>query len=502
MRFTVACRVVTPPFDMKRVYIETYGCQMNELDSELVQGQLEALGYSFTPQAAEADVVLLNTCSIRDAAEHKVWSRLGRLGAEKRDEGRDVVVGVLGCMAEREAANIFKRAPQVDLVCGPSMLDKLPQLLEGAVVSKQSALVGHTARRTATLDAAMDGIETMDLSRAFSPYAGADNAKRQAYVRITRGCNKFCSFCVVPYTRGPEVHRPAQNIVDEVKRLVDTGVLEVTLIGQTINHYQFEDTSFAKLLRRVHDEVPDLKRLRFITSYPRDFTDEALDVMASSPRICNYLHIPVQSGSDRMLKLMNRGYTVDEYMRLLDRARERMPDIRLAGDMIIGFPTETDADHALSMKLIEEARYKGCFIFKYSPRPGTVATRRFEDDVPDDVKKLRNQEMIDLQAKMSLANNESHIGKTLEVIVEGETRLKRESAPVDGVVLGWNAKKTTARLMGRTAGDEIVAFDGPRELVGTMTKVRVTSATAVLVLGEHVAPVVSQRVPEISAAAL
>ncbi|MBC7795093.1 MAG: MiaB/RimO family radical SAM methylthiotransferase, partial [Clostridia bacterium] len=342
---------------MKRVYIETYGCQMNELDSELVQGQLEALGYSFTHEAAEADVVLLNTCSIRDAAEHKIWSRLGRLGAEKRDEGRALVIGVLGCMAEREAANIFKRAREVDLVCGPSMLDKLPQLLEGAVKAKQSALVGHTARRTATLDAAMDGIETMDLSRAFAPYATADGvARRQAYVRITRGCNKFCSFCVVPYVRGPEVHRPAQNIVDEVKRLVDAGVLEVTLIGQTVNHYTFEDTNFAKLLKRVHDEVPDLKRLRFITSYPRDFTDEALDVMASSERICKYLHIPAQSGSDRMLKLMNRGYTVAEYEGLLERARVRMPDIRLAGDMIIGFPTESDEDHALSMQLIEHAR--------------------------------------------------------------------------------------------------------------------------------------------------
>ena len=495
LAFTTALRNRYSAPHMKRVYIETYGCQMNELDSELVQGQLEALGYSFTPEAAEADVVLLNTCSIRDAAEHKVWSRLGRLGAEKRDEGRNVVVGVLGCMAEREASNIFKRAPQVDLVCGPSMLDKLPHLLEGAVVAKQSALVGHTARRTATLDAAMDGIESMDLSRAFSPYT--QDEKRQAYVRITRGCNKFCSFCVVPYTRGPEVHRPADHIVDEVKRLVDTGVLEVTLIGQTINHYQFEDVSFAKLLKRVHDSVPDLKRLRFITSYPRDFTDEALDVMADSERICKYLHIPVQSGSGRMLKLMNRGYTVSEYMGLLDRARKRMPDIRLAGDMIVGFPTETDEDHALSMQLIRDARYKGCFIFKYSPRPGTVATRRFEDDVPEEIKKQRNQEMIDLQAQMSRENNAAHVGKTLEVIVEGETRLKRESKPVDGVVLGW---KKSVRLLGRTGGDEIVAFDGPRELIGTMTRVRAMSATEVLILGESVESAKASRAPELSAA--
>ena len=472
----------------RQVYIETYGCQMNELDSELVQGQLEALGYGFTAKADEADVVLLNTCSVREHSEHKVWSYLGRLGHAKREDQRDVVVGVLGCMAEREAENIFARMPHVDLVCGPSMLDKLPSLLDNAVQTRtrQSALTGHTARRSATLDAAMDGIEAMDLSRAFSPYAKeGDHQRRQAYVRITRGCNKFCSFCVVPYTRGPEVHRPAQHIVDEVKRLVDAGVLEVTLIGQTINHYQHDGTSFAQLLYRVHEEVPGLARLRFVTSYPRDFTDEALDVMASCDRIAKYLHVPAQSGSDRMLKIMNRGYTVAEYMDLLDRARARMPDVRLAGDMIVGFPSETDDDHAASLELIEKARYKGCFIFKYSPRPGTVSSRRFADDVPDAVKRERNQSMLELQNRMCLVNNQARVGQVLDVIVESESKLRRESAPIDGVVVGW-AKKETVRLIGRTEGDEIVAFDGPRSLLGTMAKVRALSATAVTILGEHV----------------
>ncbi|MEZ0310484.1 MAG: tRNA (N6-isopentenyl adenosine(37)-C2)-methylthiotransferase MiaB [Myxococcota bacterium] len=474
----------------RQVYIETYGCQMNELDSELVQGQLEALGYGFTAKADEADVVLLNTCSVREHSEHKVWSYLGRLGQAKREQGREVVVGVLGCMAEREAGNIFTRMPHVDLVCGPSMLDKLPSLLDNVVQSKsrQSALTGHTARRSATLDAAMDGIEAMDLSRAFSPYANDRESgiqKRQAYVRITRGCNKFCSFCVVPYTRGPEVHRPAQHIIDEVKRLVDAGVLEVTLIGQTINHYHHEGTSFAQLLYRVHEEVPDLARLRFLTSYPRDFTDEALDVMAACDRIAKYLHVPAQSGSDRMLKLMNRGYTVGEYMDLLDRARARMPSVRLAGDMIVGFPTETDEDHLMSLQLLERARYKSCYAFKYSPRPGTVSSRRYEDDVPDEVKRARNQSMLEVLTSTSIANNQSRVGQVLDVIVESETRLRRESAPIDGVVVGW-AKKESVRLIGRTDGDEIVAFDGPRSLLGSMTKVRALSATAVTILGEHV----------------
>jgi tRNA-2-methylthio-N6-dimethylallyladenosine synthase len=233
----------------RRVYIETYGCQMNELDSELVQGQLESLGYSFVAKADDADVVLLNTCSVRDHSEHKVWSYLGRLGVQKREEQREVVVGVLGCMAERESDHIFARMPHVDVVCGPSMLDKLPALLDDVVEKRerQSALVGHTARRTATLDAAMDGIESMDLSRAFSPYAA--DGKRQAYVRITRGCNKFCAFCVVPYTRGPEVHRPAQHIVDEVKRLVDSGVAEVTLIT-TARASQSSFIAYMKKCRR------------------------------------------------------------------------------------------------------------------------------------------------------------------------------------------------------------------------------------------------------------
>ncbi len=470
----------------RRVYIETYGCQMNELDSELVQGQLETLGYSFVAKSDEADVVLLNTCSVREHSEHKVWSYLGRLGHQKREDKRDVVVGVLGCRAVRESDDIMKRMPHVDVVCGPSQLEKLPALLDGVVQTRerQSALVGHTARRSATLDAAMDGIESMDLSRAFSPYAS--DGRRQAYVRITRGCNKFCSFCVVPYTRGPEVHRPAQHIVDEVKRLVDSGVIEVTLIGQTINHYVNDGTSFAQLLYRIHDEVPALARLRFLTSYPRDFTDEALDVMAASPRICRYLHVPVQSGSDRMLKIMNRGYTVAEYMGLLERARARMPDIRLAGDMIVGFPTETADDHAMSLALMEEAAYKSTFIFKYSPRPGTVSSRRYPDDIPDDVKRERNQEMLELQSRLSLANNQARVGGVLDVLVENETKLRRESQPIDGVVIGWNAKKDHVRYTGRTTGDEIVAFDAPRNLVGQLVKVRAVSATHVTILGEHI----------------
>ena len=287
------------------VFLNTYGCQMNVLDSELVRGQLEALGYQFVEQADEADVVLLNTCSIREQSEHKVWSALGRLKIQKENDRPDLIVGVLGCMAEREGKGIVDRMKKVDIVCGPSNLDQVPMLIENAMLNRgpQLSLAGHNSRRSRTLQAAEDNLEALDLSRAFSPADGNDS---QAYVRITRGCNKFCTYCVVPYTRGPEVHREPQHIVDEVKRLADSGVLEVTLLGQTVNHYEWTEggkrTSFADLLWRVHEEVPNLPRLRFITSYPRDFTDDALDVMAAAPRICKYLHIPAQSGSNTILR--------------------------------------------------------------------------------------------------------------------------------------------------------------------------------------------------------
>ncbi|MBJ80017.1 MAG: tRNA (N6-isopentenyl adenosine(37)-C2)-methylthiotransferase MiaB [Myxococcales bacterium] len=475
----------------QKVFVETYGCQMNVLDSELVQGQLATQGYEFVNDSDAADVVLLNTCSVRELSEHKVWSRLGRLGKERRDKGKDPIVGVLGCMAEREGKEIVRRMPHVDIVCGPSLLDQLPMLLNNIRQNRQAqyALAGTNTRRSSTLEAAMDGVETLDLSRAFSPY----EAKAQAYVRITRGCNKFCSFCVVPYTRGPEVHRTPDAILEEVKRLVGYGVKEVTLLGQTVNHYEHVDgsgrTSFADLLWLLHEQVPDLPRLRFITSYPRDFGDDALDVMAAAPRICRYLHIPAQSGSNTMLKAMNRGYTVEEYMGLLERARARMPDIRLAGDMIVGYPNESAADHQASIRMLEEARYKSCFIFKYSPRPGTVSERRLEDNVPEEVKRERNQELLEVQARMSLLNNESRIGQVVEVLVEGKSKLKNSPQPTGEVRLGWQTNKSAPnenllQLSGRTAGDEIVALQGPESLIGEIVSVKVEKATPLTLQGK------------------
>ena len=313
----------------RKLYLETFGCQMNVLDSELVLGQLVGQGYESTADRDAADVVIYNTCSVRERAEQKVWSRLGEL-KDAKETRPDLIVGVIGCMAERDGTDIFRKFPHVDLLCGPGELDKLPGMVHNAAVTteerrhgeeRQVALMGSTSRRSSTLGAAEDNLELLDLSRSISP----GDETRQAYVRITRGCNKFCTYCVVPYTRGAEVHRPPGNIVEEVRRLADAGSLEVTLLGQTINHYAYAHgdgrvTSFADLLYEIHEAVPHLPRLRFVTSYPRDFTDEALQAMRDCDRICRYLHVPAQHGSDRVLKAMNRGYTVAEYTDFVDRA--------------------------------------------------------------------------------------------------------------------------------------------------------------------------------------
>jgi tRNA-2-methylthio-N6-dimethylallyladenosine synthase len=461
----------------RRVYLETFGCQMNELDSELVRGNLTALGYRFVDQPEDAGVILYNTCSVREHAEQKVWSRVGLMGRrKKRSAGAGAqsafILGVIGCMAEREGASMMRRFPQIDLMCGPGELDKLPMLIDNALktgavdMADRIALQGNNHRRSSTLSAAGDNLEMLDLSRAFDPDR-AENGGKSAYVRITRGCNKFCTYCVVPYTRGAEVHRPPQAIIDECKRLADAGVIEITLLGQTVNHYTYthgaavdveglelpqigpglsahkngssakrqadvgacaKSTSFADLLHRIHEEVPAIQRLRFVTSFPLHFPDDALQVMRDCPRICRYLHVPAQSGSNRILKLMNRGYSVEEYLEFIDRARAIVPDVCIAGDIIVGFPTESDEDFELTRDLMRRARCKNNFIFKYSPRPGTVAMQRFDDDVPDDVKRSRNNQLLALQAEISASVHAEWVGRTVDVFVERVSRSSSSSA--------------------------------------------------------------------------
>ena len=496
----------------RKLYLETFGCQMNVLDSELVLGQLRAQGYDSVEDRDDADVIVYNTCSVREHAEQKVWSRLGELrDRKKREPG--LVIGVIGCMAERDGTNIFQRHPHIDVLCGPGELDKLPTLVHNAVVTnagetasgkkqRQVALMGAAVRRSGTLEAAEDHLELLDLSRSIS----AEDDVAQAYVRITRGCNKFCTYCVVPYTRGPEVHRPPQNIIDEVKRLAGAGAREVTLLGQTINHYHYahgdgRSTTFADLLYELHEAVPDLPRLRFVTSFPRDFTDEALAAMRDCERICRYLHVPAQHGSDRILKLMNRGYTVQQYRDFLGRARAMMPDISVASDFIVGFPTETDDEFVQTKQLVRDCRFKNSFIFKYSPRPGTTAIDRFKDDVPEDVKRRRNNELLAVQQEASAANNREMVGRTAQVLVEGESRLVNKPAaypksPGGAVELLWERRKgvagdppviaTSTQLTGRTRGDQVVVFDGDRSLKGRLIDVEIVAAQSLTLFGRLV----------------
>jgi len=529
----------------RSVYLETFGCQMNVLDSQLVRSSLAAAGYRFTDDWRSADVVLYNTCSVREKAEQKVWSRLGIVGRHKA-ERPGVVLGVLGCMAEREGQDMIRKHPQVDLLCGPGELDKVPLLIDnlartgaatrGGLASTQVALQGNTHRRSGTLAAAEDTLELLDMSRSFDP-----DGAGSAYVRITRGCNKFCTYCVVPHTRGAEVHRHPDAIVQECRRLVEAGAREITLLGQTVNHYHYDLAAaevidgvaqpqvgaavrnegngfaiterprksaaetdptfrgrdlftFAQLLARVHDELPDLARLRFVTSFPRDFGDDILQTIADRPRLCPYLHLPVQSGSDRVLALMNRGYTVAEYVDLIDRARAIVPDVEIASDIITGFPTETEEDHQATLELIKRCRFKNSFIFKYSPRPGTAAITRFEDDVPNDVKKRRNAELLAVQSEVAAAEHAKYVGRTIEVFVEKQSG-KRAPEPagigVGGVELRWESRRETSeadadevvQLSGRTTGDLIVCFDGPASLIGQTVAVAIDRSAPLTLFG-------------------
>ncbi|MEM7682263.1 MAG: MiaB/RimO family radical SAM methylthiotransferase [Planctomycetota bacterium] len=528
------------PANGAAVYLETFGCQMNVLDSQLVTSRLRSLGYRLIDDWRSADVVLYNTCSVREQAENKAKSRLGVVGVHKRSTRPDLVLGVIGCMAERDGRAMLRKHPQLDLLCGPGELDRLPELIADARRGKAEnpdhttpavALRGDNSRRSATLDAAADDLERLDLSRSFSPndpeHAGLAGG-RLAYVRITRGCNKKCTYCVVPGTRGAEVHRHPDHVVEECKRLADGGAVEITLLGQTVNHYHYDLThaerdgsgwrpqvgatispnagnggpsprfapgvvSFAQLLARVHDETPGLRRVRFVTSLPRDFGDDILRAIADRPRLCRYLHLPVQSGSDRVLAKMNRGYRARDYFDLIARARKILPDVELATDIIVGFPGETDDDFQKTYDLVERCRFKNAFIFKYSPRPGTPAFDRLPDDVPDAVKRERNQALLALQSRISAEVHAAYVGRTVEVLVEGVSPRDGGRGSNDGPAMtaseasggagGTAALSQTVQLVGRTGGDLITHFDGTRSDIGTMQRVRIDAAAALSLAG-------------------
>ncbi|MEW6249656.1 MAG: tRNA (N6-isopentenyl adenosine(37)-C2)-methylthiotransferase MiaB [Planctomycetota bacterium] len=486
--------------------LETFGCQMNVLDSQLVEGQLRALGLRRATSANQADLILFNTCSVRQHAEDKVLSRLGRLKTLKRRRP-DVLIGVLGCMAERQKEDLFVSTPHLDLICGPAELHRLPELLDEVRRDRHrvSALAGSQSRRTEVLQRALeyDSLEALDLSRGAA--GGSEESALQSYIRVQRGCDKFCTYCIVPFTRGPERSRPPEHIVEEARRLAGQGCREATLLGQTVNSYVHQDggrpVRFAELLERVH-AVPGLDRIRFVTSFPADWDEDIFRVMRDLPKICPYLHIPAQSGSDGVLKAMKRGYTVGEYLRLMDTARRYVPDIALAGDFIVGFCGETEGDFQASVDLVRRVEYKNIFVFKYSPRPGTAADRSRADDVPAAEKARRNNELLAVQAEIGLRQRERLIGQAVEVLVEGYSKLARKArgnGDGDGAAgragpevalpdseqsRGSEAGSARSRqLVGRTPHDLIVVFDGGPEHIGALARVRIESATALTLFG-------------------
>lgn len=470
----------------KTVYLETMGCQMNVLDSELVMGRLRALGYDAVSDMTAADVVLLNTCSVRDHAEQKVLSRLGRLRKPK-SRRQDMVIGVLGCMAERDSDGIFAKMPHVDLVCGPGELNKVPAMIEEVQEhrSRAVALSQSLSRKSTPIERAVefDSVEALDLSR--DPGAGANVL--QSYIRVQRGCDKFCTFCVVPFTRGAERSRPPSQIVEEAKMLAGRGAKEVTLLGQTVNSYVHTDggrpVRFAELLARVAG-VDGIERVRFVTSYPGDFSEDIFEVMRDVPEVCDYLHLPAQHGNDAVLRRMRRQYSVSGYLELIDKARAIVPTITLASDFIVGFCGETDAEHEDTLRFIERCRFKNIFVFKYSPRPDTVADKRGADDVPDEVKRRRNQDLLALQENISTRHNQTLLGSTLHVLVEGYSKAAikaQEAEQSRGEEVAW---KRSNQLVGRSSRDQIVVFPGKPEHIGRFADVRISAATALTLHGD------------------
>lgn len=458
----------------KKLYLETVGCQMNVLDSELVVGSLRRQGYELTETPADADVILFNTCSVRQHAEDKIYSALGRLRNHKKKH-EDAIIGVLGCMAQKDQELIKKRAPHVDIICGTGQLAQLPALIK-------------SAQETGTLQIALslDRTEARhEVERSFESYDPMrDPSMRpnrfQAFVRIMIGCDKFCTYCIVPSVRGPEQSRPPEHIAMEVRQLANEGCKEITLLGQTVNSYHHGNAYLSDLLARIHD-TPGIERIKFITNFPKDMTDDLLHAMRDLPKVCPYLHVPAQSGCNEILKRMKRLYTVEFYREMMARSREIVPDVAISSDFIVGFSGETDASFEKTCDLVREAGFKNSFIFKYSPRPGTKGHDHYPDDVPEDVKKVRNNELLAIQNKVSLADHRRYIGRRVEVLVEGPSK---------------NAWKQDAsgpvQLTGRSRTDHIVVFDGNPRLAGATVEIDVDDASSFtlygnIVTGEQVA---------------
>jgi tRNA-2-methylthio-N6-dimethylallyladenosine synthase len=440
---------------MKKLYIQTYGCQMNQYDSERIARLLGGEGYEAAARAEEADLILLNTCSVRDKAEQKVYSALGRW-RELKEKKPGLIIAVGGCVAQQEGEALLRRVPYLDLVVGTQNIHKL-----GEMVREVETLHSRPAE--------------LAFYRDPSYMEDGDGAPRvqgaKAYVTIMQGCNKVCSFCIVPYVRGRELSRPSEKILAEIGQLVRDGVKEVMLLGQNVNSYgktAAGDLSFPELLRKI-DAIEGLERIRFTTSHPEDLSPELIEAYATLDKLCEHLHLPVQSGSDSVLARMRRGYTRDEYLEKIRRLRERCPKVSLTTDIIVGFPGETEAEFAATLEILERVEYDEIYAFSYSPRPHTLAGKLYPDDVPEEVKKRRLERVLNRQGEISLRRNRKKIGEIEEILIEGPAKLR------DG------------RIMGRTRSHKIVNAAGSDALVGTLAPVRITGASPNSLLGEMIA---------------
>ncbi|MDR0893313.1 MAG: tRNA (N6-isopentenyl adenosine(37)-C2)-methylthiotransferase MiaB [Mediterranea sp.] len=437
--------------DNKRLFIETYGCQMNVADSEVIASVMEMAGYSAAETLEEADAVFLNTCSIRDNAEQKIFNRLDFFHSMKKKRPH-LIVGVLGCMAERVKDDLIANH-HVDLVVGPDAYLTLPDLIAAVEAGEKAINV-----ELSTTETYRDVIPSRICGNHIS-----------GFVSIMRGCNNFCTYCIVPYTRGRERSRDVESILNEVADLSAKGYKEVTLLGQNVNSYRFERptgevVSFPELLRLVARSVPAM-RVRFTTSHPKDMSDETLYVIAQEPNVCRHIHLPVQSGSSRILRLMNRKYTREWYLERVAAIKRIIPDCGLSTDIFAGFHSETEEDHQLSLSLMEACGYDSAFMFKYSERPGTYASKRLPDDVPEEVKVRRLNEIIALQNQLSAASNERCVGRTYEVLVEGVSKRSRE------------------QLFGRTEQNRVVVFDRGTHRIGDLVNVRITESSSATLKG-------------------
>ncbi|MFI4912293.1 MAG: tRNA (N6-isopentenyl adenosine(37)-C2)-methylthiotransferase MiaB [Sedimentisphaeraceae bacterium JB056] len=456
-----------------KLFIKSFGCQMNKLDTGLVSSAFQEAGYELTDNEDDADLVFMNTCSVRENAEKRVLSRLGYFKHLKKTKP-DLIVGVIGCMAQRLGDELLKNEA-VDIVCGPSQIPNLRQIVDDFKEKHQKIATVSADIRSKPEETEQKTLDNFE----FAYDSDQENIKGQAFVRVMRGCNNFCSYCIVPYVRGPEVSRPPQQILQQIRKLTETGVRQVTLLGQTVNSYSYTENGKTYMLGDLLEmiaEIDQIKWIRFITSYPNLKYDEPLfKAMGQIEKVSPYLHMPAQSGSNNILKAMNRKYTAEQYLDMLALARDYVPDIAIASDFIVGFPGETDQDYQQTVELVQKAFYKNIFVFKYSPRPGTKTDRKLEDSVPEEVKKERNNHLLGIQEPISGRFNEQFMGKTVEVMVEGLSK-KPHLNNADGL--------NNPQLIGRTSQDGIVVFNGPESLSGSFAKVKINKTAPLTLFGE------------------